>query len=171
MKLDFCAVCGTHEELQHHHLVPRVQGGTDDETNLLTLCYEHHCWFHQVKPSRFTKQSELIKQGLKLAAERGVKPGPKIDYKIICAIHQIKNLPFDRPISFTMCASILFQLGIGAKSIKDGTLKPFSKQHCHKLYHQTTDYNTQEQYDEAMLCRIVEEQYPKFFSRHFTGLG
>ena len=171
MKLDFCAVCGSHEELQHHHLIPKVQGGTDDETNLLTLCYEHHCWFHQVKPSRFTKQSELIKQGLKKASERGVRPGRKSDYKTVCAIHQIKNLPFNRPVSYTMCASILFQLGIGAKSRNDGTLIPFSRTHCHKLHHKFTALDPQEQYDEDMLLGLVEEEYPKFFSRHFTGLG
>ncbi len=33
-----CAACGTQDDLKYHHLVPHGMGGTDDETNLLTLC-------------------------------------------------------------------------------------------------------------------------------------
>ena len=107
MKLKFCAVCGTTKELQHHHLVPKIRGGTEDEINLLTLCYEHHCWFHKVKPSSYTKQSELIKAGLKRAAKVGIKPGRKPKYQDICAIHQIRNLPFSHDGHFSavgLCA-------------------------------------------------------------------
>ena len=53
MKQDKCAICGTTENLEHHHLVPKGDGGTDDETNILTLCSEHHATVHGVK---LTKQ-------------------------------------------------------------------------------------------------------------------
>ena len=53
MKQDKCAICGTTENLEHHHLVPKEDGGTDDETNILTLCSEHHAAVHGVK---LTKQ-------------------------------------------------------------------------------------------------------------------
>jgi len=31
MKLAFCAACGSLDDLQHHHLVTRGEGGSDDE--------------------------------------------------------------------------------------------------------------------------------------------
>jgi hypothetical protein len=46
MKLDFCAVCGSIEDLQNHHWKPRSMGGGDEETNFLTLCWKHHCEIH-----------------------------------------------------------------------------------------------------------------------------
>ena len=44
MKLKFCCICGKTEDLQHHHVIPKVSGGNNDETNLITLCYKHHMW-------------------------------------------------------------------------------------------------------------------------------
>ena len=42
MKLNFCVLCGTTEKLHHHHVIPKVQGGTNDEDNFITLCFDHH---------------------------------------------------------------------------------------------------------------------------------
>jgi hypothetical protein len=42
MRLAFCAACGSAEDLQHHHLVTRAEGGSDDERNLITLCGPCH---------------------------------------------------------------------------------------------------------------------------------
>jgi hypothetical protein len=45
MRLNFCVACGDPghlNRLEHHHLVPRSRGGTDDETNLVTLCRACH---------------------------------------------------------------------------------------------------------------------------------
>ena len=39
MRLKHCAACGEKEELQHHYLVEPKDGGADDETNQLTLCF------------------------------------------------------------------------------------------------------------------------------------
>jgi 5-methylcytosine-specific restriction endonuclease McrA len=39
MKLTFCVACNEREELQHHHLIPRAEGGSDEPSNLITLCF------------------------------------------------------------------------------------------------------------------------------------
>ena len=75
MRLDFCAVCGSTEDLHHHHFTPRIEGGIDDETNIITLCYEHHCEIHGKSYRNRINHSELTKKGLQKARERGVKLG------------------------------------------------------------------------------------------------
>ena len=72
MRLDFCAVCGSTEDLHHHHFTPRIEGGIDDETNIITLCYEHHCEIHGKPYRNRINHSELTKKGLQKARERGV---------------------------------------------------------------------------------------------------
>jgi hypothetical protein len=44
MKLKYCVACGEEDaaKLEHHHLVPRIAGGSDDPTNLITLCHTCH---------------------------------------------------------------------------------------------------------------------------------
>ena len=42
MRLTFCAACGVTDNLQHHHLVTRSKGDSDDERNLITLCDPCH---------------------------------------------------------------------------------------------------------------------------------
>ncbi len=37
-----CVVCGTNEGLEVHHRVPKRKGGSDDPSNLVTMCHEHH---------------------------------------------------------------------------------------------------------------------------------
>jgi len=75
MNLDFCAVCGSRDDLHHHHFTPKILGGSDKETNMLTLCYEHHCEIHG-KPYRdLIHHAELTRKGLQKAKERGVKLG------------------------------------------------------------------------------------------------
>jgi hypothetical protein len=49
MRLDFCVACGHKADLNHHHMVPRVLGGPDDENNMLTLCVECHGKVHGVE--------------------------------------------------------------------------------------------------------------------------
>jgi HNH endonuclease/Helix-turn-helix domain of resolvase len=80
MRLDFCVACGNDnpEHLHHHHLVARVNGGTDDETNLITLCRECHGKAHGVKWSN--NLGMLIKLGQARALASGVRFGrpPKL---------------------------------------------------------------------------------------------
>ena len=75
MILDFCAVCGTTEDLHHHHFTPRIEGGIDDETNIITLCYEHHCEIHGKAYRNRINHAELTRKGLQKAKDRGVKLG------------------------------------------------------------------------------------------------
>jgi hypothetical protein len=41
--LTFCVACGDDnpQHLEHHHIIPRLPGGSDDPTNLITLCICH----------------------------------------------------------------------------------------------------------------------------------
>jgi hypothetical protein len=75
MKLNFCAICGETEDLKHHHFTPRIHGGSDDETNLLTLCHKHHCQIHGMSYRNNINHGKLVAEGLQRAKERGVKLG------------------------------------------------------------------------------------------------
>ena len=55
MKQDKCAICGKTKNLENHHIIPKVDGGTDDETNFLTLCSEHHALMHGIELTRDRK--------------------------------------------------------------------------------------------------------------------
>ena len=75
MRLKFCCICGTTNDLHHHHIIPRSRGGTDDETNYLTLCGEHHGWIHSIRPNSWNNHPQLIKEGVARAREQGVRLG------------------------------------------------------------------------------------------------
>ena len=53
MRLDFRALCGEKElaALEHHHFIPKVHGGTDDETNM--FCLRHLSWKDLRRPETF----------------------------------------------------------------------------------------------------------------------
>ena len=61
MKFEFCVACGAAEDLQHHHLVMRSEGGGEDETNLLTLCTACHHKVHQRQMHGTYSHSRLVK--------------------------------------------------------------------------------------------------------------
>jgi len=48
MRLKFCVLCGQTDPktLEHHHIIPKIRGGIDDETHILTLCGTCHGLFH-----------------------------------------------------------------------------------------------------------------------------
>ena len=75
MKLDFCVICGTTENLHHHHVIPKVKGGTDDEDNFITLCEKHHEMIHNIQ--QCDNFFELARLGRERAKESGVKFGRK----------------------------------------------------------------------------------------------
>ena len=52
-----CVACGLKDGLQHHYLVTREEGGSDDEWNLITSCVGCHDKLHW-------RQSRRIKAGL-----------------------------------------------------------------------------------------------------------
>ena len=72
--LTFCVACGgsnpEHLHQHHlHHLVPRSCGGTDDETNLITLCVACHGKVHGRNVN--INHHELTKIGIAKAKARG----------------------------------------------------------------------------------------------------
>lgn len=72
MKLTFCAACGSTEGLEHHHILPRSEGGGDEDTNMVTLCFGCHGRVHSVVRKDI---SALTIAGLQRARARGVKLG------------------------------------------------------------------------------------------------
>ena len=79
MKLDFCVLCGTTENLHHHHVIPKVQGGTDNEDNFITLCEKHHEAIHNIQ--QCDNFFELARLGRERARRAGVKFGMKRKYE------------------------------------------------------------------------------------------
>jgi len=73
LKHDHCVACGTPENLCQHHLVPRSLGGSDVESNLLTLCGSCHAKAHQVQAN--WRQGELTKAALQAKKVRGERVG------------------------------------------------------------------------------------------------
>ena len=71
--LDFCVFCGTKDGIEQHHVVPKAEGGTDDPTNILTVCGAHHGLIHSVR--RPANISKLTRDELQSAKSRGVKLG------------------------------------------------------------------------------------------------
>jgi hypothetical protein len=101
MKLDYCAVCGTTEDLQQHHLVPVVKSGVNrhkkrynENTKLkdakwqdcflrlfelgvitddgeLTVCSYHHNCLHGIQKFQTMTASNLVK----VAVEKRRKEG------------------------------------------------------------------------------------------------
>jgi HNH endonuclease len=71
VRLTFCAACGSTEALQHHRLVPRAEGGSDEERNLITLCFGCHLKLHERQQNGRYRASEQPNAGLRAAARRG----------------------------------------------------------------------------------------------------
>ena len=44
-----CRKCSREQALEVHHILARMDGGTDDEANLATLCYTCHLEWHMVE--------------------------------------------------------------------------------------------------------------------------
>jgi hypothetical protein len=73
MKHDYCVACANTENLHQHHLIPKSRGGSNDETNLITLCGECHAKIHGNRSKWNT--SELTKSALKAKKESGATLG------------------------------------------------------------------------------------------------
>lgn len=74
MRLSFCVACGSTDtaSLEHHHFVPKSLGGSDDDTNIITLCSPCHGRMHSVERLSI---SHLTKAALQAAKARGVTLG------------------------------------------------------------------------------------------------
>mgnify|MGYP001303705599 CR=1 FL=1 len=79
MKLRFCVLCGTTENLHHHHVIPKIKGGIDDDENLITVCDKHHHMIHNMRQN--VDMYELARIGREKARRSGVKFGRKPAYE------------------------------------------------------------------------------------------
>lgn len=70
----FCIICGETNNLENHHVRPRSEGGTDEFTNMITLCSFHHGEIHGFQTER-KNIGILIKNALATAKARGIKMG------------------------------------------------------------------------------------------------
>jgi 5-methylcytosine-specific restriction endonuclease McrA len=75
MRLTFCAACGSTDDLQHHHLVARSEGGSNDETNLITLCYGCHAKLHERRSNGVYNHRARTLTGLAAVKARIEKTG------------------------------------------------------------------------------------------------
>ncbi len=75
MKHDYCVACGNKGNLHQHHLVPKANGGTDNEKNLITLCGGCHGRLHGKKLGIHWKKCQ--REGIDKALANGVKFGAK----------------------------------------------------------------------------------------------
>lgn len=57
MKHNYCVACGVIEDLHHHHLIPKSRGGSNDDSNIITLCVNCHEKIHGVNNSLITLSS------------------------------------------------------------------------------------------------------------------
>ena len=78
MKHNHCVACGTQNNLNQHHLVPRCLGGSDDESNLLTLCGLCHTKAHQVQAN--WRHSELTRKAMRHKQANGEYIGGPTPY-------------------------------------------------------------------------------------------
>ena len=59
-------------------MIPKVKGGTDDPTNIITVCDTHHHKLHNMRQN--ADMYRLCKIGREAAMARGVKFGRKRTY-------------------------------------------------------------------------------------------
>ena len=74
-----CQNCGSSENLEIHHIVPIVFGGTNRIGNLAALCGSCHRLAHG--DGKGTSVSARTARGREAAMARGVKFGPKVKHK------------------------------------------------------------------------------------------
>jgi hypothetical protein len=100
MKLDFCAVCGTKEDLHQHHIVPIAISGKkrhnnfeDEDDCTVTLCTTHHDMAHGIKKNRSDTHKNLVRAGIERARQNGVHVGrPSVlTDELRIAIYELKD--------------------------------------------------------------------------------
>jgi 5-methylcytosine-specific restriction endonuclease McrA len=80
MKLPFCVACLAKEDLQHHHLITREEGGGNEKTNLITLCVACHHKMHRRQRDGTYSHSDRTRAGIARARAQGKRIGrPALD--------------------------------------------------------------------------------------------
>jgi len=94
MKLPFCAACLAKEDLQHHHLVTRAEGGKENEANVITLCTSCHDKLHERQAKGTYNHSKNVRAGLRRAVSEGKRLGrPRLDPKLEKRIREALAAP------------------------------------------------------------------------------
>lgn len=57
-----CQRCSSVEQLEVHHKTPRIEGGTDEFDNLITLCYGCHNYLHHKDSIDFSEAVKRVKE-------------------------------------------------------------------------------------------------------------
>ena len=60
-----CAFCGTRKNLEEHHMIPLMMGGTNDDCNLIYLCHKCHLQVTQYQMELRQKSDNLLRGGNK----------------------------------------------------------------------------------------------------------
>lgn len=55
-----CRVCGKPAPNELHHLIPRSQGGSDTESNMVPMCHDDHMAVEARKPGPGTKLAKSL---------------------------------------------------------------------------------------------------------------
>lgn len=63
----FCYVCGTREHIEGHHIIPRLDGGNHDWTNIVPLCTTCHN-FVECHDKRPRTLDDILRVGLERLA-------------------------------------------------------------------------------------------------------
>jgi 5-methylcytosine-specific restriction endonuclease McrA len=77
VKFPICVACGSTDDLQHHHVVTRAEGGSNDAANLITLCHGCHLKLHTRQKNGAYNSGQLIREGFARARAAGVRLGRK----------------------------------------------------------------------------------------------
>ena len=109
-----CAACGTQDDLKYHHLVPHGMGGTDDETNLLTLCEgcqakANGAWRYSDLTQAAREYGEALVTGL---STRGSNASHDAADRYVETLRPIIQSMIDAGTSYGKIARELYKLGI-----------------------------------------------------------
>ena len=73
MKTSHCAACNADDNLFFHHLIPKSAGGSDEESNLITLCGACHAKIHGLKDTIW--MSSIVKHAMSVKKANGQRVG------------------------------------------------------------------------------------------------
>ena len=95
MITDHCAVCGSKVDIESHHFLPKALDGGDEDTNMISLCFQHHAFMHDItRPASF---SSIHKARNKIYREKNYFCGGGVPFgKKIVIKDGIKCLEWDK---------------------------------------------------------------------------
>ena len=138
MKADRCAACGATENLCFHHLVPRLVGGGDEETNLITLCNLCHAKIHGVDADWHL--GKLTSRAMRHMREKGQYTGGNAPYGYTLEAGALVADPFEQDViaqARELRASGLALLKVSAaltqRGIKARSGRPFAAQQISRM--------------------------------------